>query len=184
MRPRLLNVLTLLSSLACLAVVALRVDCLFARHWIHGFYRLGAHEVVSEVLVHSDGVISLTCTRWQGSNPWYSAYGWAYARRSRWSSPFVEVNDFGFGFGRYLNNVPPVSLEITERVSFPWWCVAVVTAVLPAAGLRHRLRRQRPPGLCRHCGYDLRGTPDRCPECGTSGPGRTLPCSCGPGAAA
>jgi hypothetical protein len=50
----------------------------------------------------------------------------------------------------------------------PWWAVSPPLAVLPALRLRRRLipRRRRATGRCPACGYDLRATPDRCPECG------------------
>ena len=58
---------------------------------------------------------------------------------------------------------------ITQRMlAIPFWATAWATAILPAITLqrflrrRHRLRK----GLCLRCGYDIRATPDRCPECG------------------
>jgi hypothetical protein len=47
------------------------------------------------------------------------------------------------------------------------WLLVCLLAVLPAAWLIAYLRRRRRhAGCCPGCGYDLRATPDRCPECG------------------
>jgi hypothetical protein len=54
----------------------------------------------------------------------------------------------------------------------PLRALALITAVLPLAWAclrvrQHLLARRRlTQGLCQTCGYDLRATPLRCPECG------------------
>jgi hypothetical protein len=52
----------------------------------------------------------------------------------------------------------------------PHWSVVLILAAAPAAWVFARLRNSNraKTGQCRVCGYDLRATPDRCPECGAS----------------
>jgi hypothetical protein len=52
-------------------------------------------------------------------------------------------------------------------ITIPYWSIALA-ALLPLVVLGPGWLRQRRKiaGRCERCGYDLRATPDRCPECG------------------
>jgi hypothetical protein len=52
-----------------------------------------------------------------------------------------------------------------RHAMFPVWLLILLSGIGPAWSWARYYRRPR-PGLCARCGYDLRATPQRCPECG------------------
>ena len=183
-RRLLLNLLTALSLLLCVAVCVLWVRSYFVPDLLQVFRYDADDNWFAERGYH------VSCGR--GG----VAFGWNFKRhpilsaeeranlwkwcpdRGRWHWTLRRQNWMGyggytgrrrFGFGR--NGYDSAAIGIARytqqhsTVVVPWALPAMLLAAVPGSLLYRRLRR-RPPGLCPRCGYDLRATPGRCPECG------------------
>jgi hypothetical protein len=186
LRRRLFPFLTILSLLLCLATVALwvrsywRCDTLehvsLEAQWRN---RLGIGSIFSELVlfdiripldhpIHQPADYTVASSKvklgWQhvtyDTSPMDTLESIATLRPSNRSFLF-------HGFG-YITNQAPSAASPHLAIGVPHWFLVLLFAILPLLRLRSilRTRRQNRIGLCQHCGYDLRATPDRCPECG------------------
>jgi hypothetical protein len=177
MKRRLFNFMTALSLLLCVAGAILWV-----RSWGHHAVTLWAQPGYMVDVTRTDGVLGLTVARDSLLHVYVTGgtlYGLSHHRRP--ASPGGDrttftYNDWGFGLHLLKTVGPPprgqwrVGGKPIWIVYVPGWMPVVLLGVLPTAwvGRRLRSRRRRRAGLCSRCGYDLRATPDRCPECGAA----------------
>jgi hypothetical protein len=99
-------------------------------------------------------------TRSPAGLDWIAPQNWHERLGFKWRRTFAGV------WGNQLITAP---LDDIHCAAVPYWFLALLTAV-PALlkwWAASRVRRKRRLGLCINCGYDLRGSPERCPECGT-----------------
>ena len=83
---------------------------------------------------------------------------------------------YGFSLGHVQWDLSDFDLFPPPRfnafgVAVPLWAIILAASVILVVGITRRARRASPGGLtCRQCGYDLRASPSRCPECGLTVP--------------
>ena len=96
-------------------------------------------------------------------NPWFSRY-------------ILDASDLDWPLSFSAGIHDPTDAASPPHIRMPYW-TAAIALVLPSGALlagRIRARRRISRALCFVCGYDLRASLDRCPECGTAIPGNQI----------
>jgi hypothetical protein len=162
-KRRLTNVATAMSLVVCLGLAALIV-----RSWIQADTIAYFQDDGSQ-----GGIGSRRGTLYLMWDTPFAANGMP-PREYRWLSwpvpePPMKPRTVSFlGFRYYsMSNWRANSLP-TRFCAIPLWFFLVLTGAMPMAWAWRRVRRRLRvrDGCCAGCGYDMRATPERCPECG------------------
>jgi hypothetical protein len=172
MMRRLFTLLSALSLVLCAATITMWVRSYYVRDdWIfRNLVERHATEANFAGSAHYSDVV-LDADRGGFWLPWEHQFISSDRELPRWehhSLPSSETflgpslwNRLGFAY-----HPAPCQLEGGD-IAAPAWFIVLLTAVLPVTRIVIWKRRRHRAGLCPACGYDLRATPERCPECGT-----------------
>ena len=143
MRNRLFKLLSAISL--ALFLVALSMGL-----YHHGF-PLWPPAVGSSRCEFGNDIILVEHTFPSSASPnWPKFHSWV-----AWSGTWAQLN-----LGAMPNIVGFVGLNLFH--------FSIFLLILPLLRLISLFQRSQPIGMCKVCGYDLRATPNRCPECGTT----------------
>jgi hypothetical protein len=169
--PRLLLYLAaMLSLILCGAFISL---WLASRSYSYTVYRL--RSPITWSLSTTTRSLVLGATRFSGANleghPWrlvVDTTPWPTLGIVRWEF-------LGFAVSGHSEPSTPTNSIAVKRDYFmaPYWFLVILSALLPAYSVTMWYKQRRPnalakQGRCPTCGYDLRATPARCPECGAT----------------
>jgi hypothetical protein len=171
-RRRLLSLLTGLSLVMCVAAAVLWVRSYSLAQFVGWSDRdrfVGA--------LSSHGLVRLEHGSYPGDDP-----GWSYvaypppagASTGLWREALARdrhgrrLRDIGIAYARV--DYHGDGRRVRRALYLPHWLLVAATIAAPAwrVGRMIRARRRPAAGRCPRCGYDLRATPERCPECGTA----------------
>ena len=186
----LLHALTVLSLLLFVAIIVVWVRSYWVTDgWYYTAQRRisGRTEETTRAVRLDAGRLHLLFSRLLYDDVWMASLGFPRIRPTSrfWHSsgepqvlaqipggPDLVVIRRILGFEYGVTNPTPRTRDLLQSrwVAVPLWLLALCTVWLPLLRWRkwRRVGRARAQRHCIACGYDLRATPERCPECGAA----------------